>query len=437
MSYSFRADLAPSGQAWIGDVPRDWKLQRLGKYFEARNEKVSDSDFPALSVTKNGIVPQLETAAKTDAGDNRKRVCVGDFVINSRSDRKGSSGVSALDGSVSLISIVLEPRGIHRQFAHNLLRSYPFQEEFYRFGKGIVADLWSTNYSDMKNIIIPVPPDDEQAAIANFLDCETAKIDNLIAKQEQLIKLLEEKHQATISHAVTKGLKPDVRMEDSGVWWLGRIPESWTVTYLTHLVCDDRKIMYGIVLPGPNVADGVPIVKGGDVKPGRLRLDRLCKTTFEIESSYVRSRLREGDLVYSIRGTIGDVEIVPAEIEGANLTQDAARIAPKPHVCNRWLKYTMQSRPVYSQLEVGSLGAAVRGVNIRDLKKAVVPVPSDDEMVEIANFLDIATDEYNRLSGLGRKQIDLLKERRTALISAAVTGKIDVRNVAQPKDSHS
>lgn len=148
-------------------APHDWPLKRLGQLFRERKEKVSDRDFQPLSVTKNGIVPQLETAAKTDDRDNRKGVRVGDFVINSRSDRKGSAGLSALDGSVSLINIVLEPRNIHPRFAHHLLRSSAFQEEFYRWGHGIVADLWTTRYSEMKNIRLAIPDHEIQKS-----DCE-------------------------------------------------------------------------------------------------------------------------------------------------------------------------------------------------------------------------------------------------------------------------
>ena len=112
-----------SGVEWLGDIPQHWQPKRLSHFFKERRKKVSDKDYPALSVTMKGIVPQIETAAKTDAGDNRKLVLKDDFVINSRSDRKGSSGTSTLDGSVSLISIVLQPMGIKPFFAHYLLRS--------------------------------------------------------------------------------------------------------------------------------------------------------------------------------------------------------------------------------------------------------------------------------------------------------------------------
>jgi hypothetical protein len=181
--YQAYPEYRDSGVEWLGEIPAHWNINRLGHFFEERREKVSDKDFQALSVTMQGIVPQLETAAKTDAGDNRKLVLKDDFVINSRSDRKGSAGVSRLNGSVSLISIVMQPKKINVNFAHHLLRSYPFQEEFYRYGKGIVADLWSTNASEMKNILLPEIPGSESENIANFLNYETAKIDNLIEKQ--------------------------------------------------------------------------------------------------------------------------------------------------------------------------------------------------------------------------------------------------------------
>ena len=237
MSFPRYANVKNSGVEWLGEVPAHWSLRRLGYYFIERRTKVSDKDYEPLSVTKSGVVPQLDTAAKTDDGDNRKLVCVGDFVINSRSDRKGSSGLAGRDGSVSLINTVLEPFGeVSGGFVHHLLRSVAFQEEFYRYGKGIVADLWSTNYSEMRNITLAMPPRSEQEPIAAFIDRETAKIDGLVAEQEKLIALLKEKRQAVISHAVTKGLNPDAPMKDSGIEWLGEVPAHWDVARVKHFV---------------------------------------------------------------------------------------------------------------------------------------------------------------------------------------------------------
>jgi type I restriction enzyme S subunit len=184
--------------------------------------------------------------------------------------------------------------------------------------------------------------------------------------------------------------------------------------------------MYGIVLPGPNVDEGVMIVKGGDVKPKRLTPETLCKTTTEIERGYARSRLRAGDLVIAIRGGIGDIEIVPPEIEGANLTQDAARIAPRRDVFNVWLRYALQAPSVFAPLEAKTLGAAVRGINIFDLKRVRVPAPPLDEQHVIAGRLLIKEAQIGALRESIRTHAENLREFRSALITAAVTGQIDV-----------
>jgi type I restriction enzyme S subunit len=224
-----------TGIDWLPDVPSHWSIEPLGKHFSQRNSTVSDADYPALSVTRAGIVPQLDNVAKTDNGESRKLVKAGDFAINSRSDRKGSSGIADRDGSVSVITTVITPRAMDGEFVHQLLRSEPFQEEYYRYGSGIVADLWSTRWPAMKDIRLAVPPMDEQRDIARFLDRETAEIDAFIADQEELIGLLAERRAATISHAVTKGLDPTVPTKPGNIESLDRIPESWKVWPLTRV----------------------------------------------------------------------------------------------------------------------------------------------------------------------------------------------------------
>lgn len=192
-----------SGVEWIGQIPKHWKLERLGSNFIERREKVSDKDFEPLSVTKNGVVPQLDSAAKSNDGDNRKLVRKGDFVINSRSDRKGSSGLSKLDGSVSLINIVLKPIDINSDFSHILLKSNGFIEEFYRNGHGIVADLWTTRFWDMKSIMLAIPPKDEQLQIVEHIENQTTKIDIAIELQQKYISKLKEYKASLIDSVVT------------------------------------------------------------------------------------------------------------------------------------------------------------------------------------------------------------------------------------------
>lgn len=189
--------------AWIGKVPKHWKIHKVKEHFTERKEKVSDKDFPPLSVSKMGVVPQLDDACKTDNGDNRKLVCKGDYVVNSRSDRKGSCGVSPFTGSVSLINIVLSPFNINPSYIHYMFRSNNFIEEFYRYGRGIVADLWTTRYSEMRNISIPIPPLSEQEAIVTYINSKCEKIDKMKSSIESQITALKEYKQRLISDVVT------------------------------------------------------------------------------------------------------------------------------------------------------------------------------------------------------------------------------------------
>ena len=203
------APMKDSGIAWIGQIPEHWEVNKIRSHFKERRTKVSDKDYPALSVAREGIVPQLDTAVKTDNGDNRKLVLKNDFVVNSRSDRKGSCGVSDYDGSVSLISIVLEPHDINPQYVHYLFRSNNYVEEFYRNGRGIVADLWTTRYSDMRNIFIPIPPVSEQKDIVSAINSLNNKIETLTSELTTQIDHLKELKQRIISDVVTG--KIDVR----------------------------------------------------------------------------------------------------------------------------------------------------------------------------------------------------------------------------------
>ena len=218
-------EMKDSGIDWIGTIPQDWQLSKIGSLYTQRNEKVSDKDYQPLSVTMQGILPQLATAAKTDDGDNRKLVRVGDFAINSRSDRRGSCGISPLDGSVSLINIILTPRtAMHPGYYNWLFHTTLFADEFYKWGHGIVADLWTTRWQEMKSITVPVPEYAEQERIAAFLDAEYAEIDAVLEKTRASIEEYKKLKQAVITQAVTKGIRGDRPMKDSGIEWIGNIP---------------------------------------------------------------------------------------------------------------------------------------------------------------------------------------------------------------------
>ena len=193
-----------SGIEWVGKIPDGWQIGRIGGLYRHRNEKVNDFDYQPLSVTKKGILPQLKTAAKTNDHDNRKLVNAGDFVINSRSDRRGSCGISGYRGSVSLINTVLEPRELMSStYYEYLFHTSEFADEFYKCGHGIVDDLWTTRWQDMKSMKVPYPPLDTQEVIADYLDKRCAAIDSIIDARTKQLERLEDYRKALIYAYVT------------------------------------------------------------------------------------------------------------------------------------------------------------------------------------------------------------------------------------------
>ncbi|WP_111782190.1 restriction endonuclease subunit S [Agrobacterium radiobacter] len=278
----------------------------------------------------------------------------------------------------------------------------------------------------LKDWRAPLPPLETQQRIARFLDEKTARIDRLIEKKRALLDRLDEQRQALITRAVTKGLNPDARMKPSGIDWLGDIPTHWEVKRLDRLNDYLRPIRYGIVLPGPHVPGGVPIIKGGDVRPERLKRELLNCTAPEIDAANPNARIAAGDLVYTIRGSFGDVEIATEELAGCNLTQDTARISPLTSVDAQWLLMALKSSVVRGNLAAGSLGATIKGINIFDLRRALLPLPPFDEQKAIAAYLAARRSNLDDLASTIRVSIERLAEYRAALITAAVTGKLEI-----------
>lgn len=197
-------DYNDNKKQWFRGIPKHWIVSRIAAIYKLRNTKVSDRDYPPLSVTMQGVVPQLGNAAKSDAHDDRKLVCKGDFAINSRSDRRGSCGIAPMDGSISLINTVLCPlTNMNARYYNWLFHTVEFADEFYKWGHGIVDDLWTTNWQDMKNILIPRPPIQEQKEIANYLDNKCAEIDEIIKNKKEQVEIIEEYKKSLIYEYVT------------------------------------------------------------------------------------------------------------------------------------------------------------------------------------------------------------------------------------------
>ena len=411
------------------------RLRDVALVLTSNVDKVIDPDeHPVrlcnyVDVYKNNLIYKdmpFKPGSATAAEIKKFRVQVDDVIITKDSETTDDIGVPALVKSTAgdlvcgyhLSILRADRRRMIGPFLYWHLLSKKSQEAFGNAANGVTR--YGLTLGGIKGIPINVPDLATQRRIAGFLDRETARMDLLIEKKQRFLNLASERWRAVLNHHIFPN-SPD---------WDG-LPNLWTKTRLKFLTYQKRPIMYGIVLPGPNMEEGPMIVKGGDVKPGRLDPEKLCRTTVEIEASYVRSRLKAGDLVISIRGGIGDIEIVPPGIEGANLTQDAARIAPRKGVDVQWLRYALQSTAVFHPLEAKSLGAAVRGINIFDLKRIYVPTPPSEEQTRIASALSVHEQRLKDLKSKVLTHADRLKEYRSALITAAVTGQIDVATCAK------
>jgi len=417
---------------WLNAIPTHWGEVRLGSLFNQRKEKVSDIDYPALSVTKKGVVPQLDNAAKSNDGDNRKLVLKGDFAINSRSDRKGSSGVSIYDGSVSLIYIVLKPIKIEPRYSEYLLKSYYFKEEYYRYGRGIVEDLWTTRYSEMKNMIIPSAPIEEQTAIANFLDYKLEKIARFITKKKQLIELLTEQKAAIISKAVTKGIKKNAKLKPSGIVWLGNIPEYWEVTKLTGVSSFVR---------GNSSFKKDELLSNGEyvaLQYGKTYKVDEVNEEFEFyvndEFYKVSQVVNSGNvIIVSTSETIEDLghSVFYNRSDLGLLGGEQMLLKPNNDIVDE--KYLYYSSKVFTkELRKYATGVKVYRFNITDLKTIYTSVPPIQEQQKIVKYIEIEIQRIDKTISTIEKEIDLVVEYKKALIAEAVTGKIDVRDFKIP-----
>ncbi|WP_312208889.1 restriction endonuclease subunit S [Acinetobacter variabilis] len=270
------------------------------------------------------------------------------------------------------------------------------------------------------------PTREEQNQIANFLDYETAKIDTLIAKQEKLIELLKEKRQAVISHAVTKGLNPDVTMKDSGVEWLGEVPEHWEIPKLLHIT---TRIGDGLhSTPLYQEGTGYYFINGNNLVDGKIFIGETAKEVPESEFIKHQVSLDKTTVLLSINGTIG--KVAQFNDEPVILGKSASYINCCRELLPNFLMNYLTSSQAKNYYDLEVTGTTIYNLSLNSIRNMKVPLPPIDEQKNIILFIAEQYSKYDRLIQSSEKQNQLLKERRTALISSAVTGKIDVRHHA-------
>ena len=408
------AKYKPTNIPWLPEVPETWEVAKVRQYFRLRSEKVSEKDYPALSVAKIGVVPQLSDVAISMAeGDSRKLVREGDFVVNSRSDRKGSCGIAPRDGSVTTISIVLEPRRINHKYVHYLFRSVPWVEEFYRNGRGIVADLWTTRYQEMRNMLFPLPPLAEQKRIVAYLDEKCAKIDTLVTAKTKQIELFKELRQSIIAEAVTKGIDGCKTFKPTNIPWLPEVPETWEVKRAgAFLSVKDAQSAPNEQLLSVFLDRGViPFSAGGE---------KRANATSKDLSKY--QLVEPGDLVMNNqqawRGSVGVSQylgIVSPAYFVVKMNNDVDPL---------YANFAFRSRPFVSVYEICSrgVGSIQRNLIWNSFKGQPFPLPPLAEQKRIVAYLDKKCAKIDTLVAKIEDEVVKLKEYRERLVADVVTG---------------
>lgn len=417
------AELKDRGTEWLGEIPDSWRLSRIGSVYELRNTKVSDKEYPPLSVTNKGIVPQLQTAAKTNAHDDRKLVKKGDFAINSRSDRRGSCGISSYEGSVSLINTILAPLGkMNPRYYDWLFHTIQFGDEFYKWGHGIVDDLWTTNWQDMKKITIPMPDLDEQERIAVFLDTKCSEIDALTMDIQAEIDTLEEYKRSVIMEKVTKGLEPNVEMKNSGIEWVGEIPHDWNKIKIKYATIEIKK---GIS-PDYTEAEKTKIINQATFSKGFFDIENIRFANDDFNKS--KGKVQRNDVLLATTGggVLGKTYYFDEEGEFLASTDVAYLRVDTSKLLAKFLYYCLTINYAMFNDLMANGSTNQTHFDMPSLFNMFLPLPNIKTQNIIIDYLDKKCLEIEDIITKKKQQLEILNQYKKSMIYEYVTGKKEV-----------
>lgn len=418
-------DYKESDVSWIGRIPSHWSIHRLKYAVSLITEKTDQRTFPVALENIEGWSGRF-LPTESDYEADGVAFEAGDILFGKLRPYLAKAYLSDRSGEAVGDFHVFRPTSM---FSGRFGQYQILNRDFISVVDGSTygAKMPRASWDFMGGLPIVLPPIDEQRIIASFLDRETAKIDTLVAEQEKLIGVLKEKRQSVISHAVTKGVDPKAPMKDSGVEWLGDIPVHWSMKKLKRV---SPQLTVGIVVnPSEYIADeGLPFIYGGDISEGRIDTENCRRISPHDSIQNEKTKLQQGDIVTVRVGAPGVSAVVPAECDGGNCA--SVMLIRKGDFDSDWLCFSMNSRIVRYQVEIVQYGAAQEQFNIGHAVDFWIPTPPVPEQVQISDYLNKEVAAFEGLISAALNSIDLLRERRSALISAAVTGKIDVRGLA-------
>lgn len=440
MSFPAYPEYKDSEIPWMERIPSSWKLLPFfSRFFERKESNKGMKSTNLLSLSYGRIVRKDIDAVEgllPASFETYQLVHPGDIVFrltDLQNDKRSLRSATVQEkGIITSAYLAVSARDFNPSFSSYLFRAYDLMKVFYSMGGGLRQ---SMKYDDMKWLQIVCPSFEEQTQIARFLDYETAKIDALIREQERLIQLLQEKRKAVISHAVTKGLDPDVPMKDSGVEWLGEVPEHWEVKPLRYL----GECQNGINISGDAFGSGFPFIGYGHV----YRYDVLPSVTNELVKSSKLDRQRysvqRGDVFFTRTSeTVDEIGFSATcfqNVDSAVFAGFLIRFRPSvPELTPEFSRYYFSNQRLreFFNKEMNLVTRASLSQDL--LKRMEVSLPPLQEQLSISNHLDQVTERVDSLVSEARSSIVLLVERRSVLISSAVTGKIDLREWQPPSD---
>lgn len=436
MSLPQYAEYKDTGVEWLGLVPAHWRVSKFRHTFRESPEKIETDvvgDMLSVSGYRGIEIKEYDDENRRRSDDDLvgyRIVRRGQLVVNTMWLNYAGLGVSDHDGHVSpAYRSYRFDDSYNKRFVHHMMRCGSLVQGYTKFLTGIRPNSLQMGREDLMSFQVLSPPRCEQDAIATFLDSETAKIDGLIAEQEKLITLLAEKRQATISHAVTKGLNPDAQMKDSGLPWLGDVPRHWEIRQL--------KSVSQFTTSGPRgwseriSDDGCIFIQSGDLTDSlSVEFSSAKRVIVEEGAEATRTRLLDGDVVVCITGAkTGNVAVCTSVPEPAYVNQHLCLIRPTAEILPSFLGATLKGRIGQIQFELSQYGLK-QGLSLENVRETLVVLPPLPEQSAIIAFIASETARLEALTAEATRGIALLKERRSALISAAVTGKIDVRHLA-------